>query len=56
MEEVMLGTLRAGVEGLKRFLEDEYWKSLSSEKKKKFVEAYARMLQEEIQVVNRARP
>jgi DNA-binding PadR family transcriptional regulator len=54
LDEVMLGARRSEVERLKRFIDDDYWKAIPSERKRKFLEAYAKILQEELQVVNRS--
>jgi DNA-binding PadR family transcriptional regulator len=56
LEEVWLSTQRGAIERLKRFLgDDEYWKTISPERKRKFLDAYAKILQEELQLVSASR-
>jgi DNA-binding PadR family transcriptional regulator len=53
LDEVMLSTRGGETERLKRFLGDEdYWKTLSPERRSKFLDAYAKILQEELEVIN----
>jgi DNA-binding PadR family transcriptional regulator len=54
LDEVMLGARKGEIERLKRFLDDDYWKTISPERKKKFLGAYAKILQEELEVVNKS--
>jgi DNA-binding PadR family transcriptional regulator len=56
LEEVMLITRRGEIERIKRFLgDDEYWKTVSPERKRKFLDAYGKVLQEELQIVSAGR-
>jgi DNA-binding PadR family transcriptional regulator len=54
LDELQLGFRKGEIERLKRFLTDDYWKTISPERKKKFLDAYARTLQEELEVVSKS--
>jgi len=54
LDELTLGVRKGELERLKHFLGDDYWKTIPPERKKKFLEAYAKTLQEELEVVNKS--
>ena len=53
LEDVVLAARRGQFENLKRFLDDDYWKAISPEKKRKFLDTYTKILQDELQIVNK---
>nr|MDO8099409.1 PadR family transcriptional regulator [Candidatus Njordarchaeota archaeon] len=53
LADVYLGGRRREIERLGSFLADDYWSTISSEKKKKFFEAYIKITQEELDFVKK---
>jgi hypothetical protein len=54
LDELALGVKRGELETLKRFLADDYWKTIPPERRKKFLDAYSKTLQEEVEVINKS--
>ncbi|WXG44802.1 MAG: PadR family transcriptional regulator [Promethearchaeati archaeon SRVP18_Atabeyarchaeia-1] len=50
-DEVMLAERKREVERLQTVFGDEYWGTVSAEKKRRFIERYAKILQEELELV-----
>jgi len=53
LDELALSLKKGEIERLKRFLGDDYWKTVSPDKKRKFLDAYEKSLQEELEVLKR---
>jgi DNA-binding PadR family transcriptional regulator len=54
LDELMLDVRKGEIERLRRFLSDDYWKTISPERRRKFLDAYAKILQEELEFINKS--